>query len=169
MDYFDIDEISNLYEQTDPIYDDISFAWLNTLVSNSKLPVSTKSHASEEGKLKYQVRYLKSYQSNMPTPIDLSNTLGIRLNTDRKTLTATMHPWIRSTGLPSWWFCIYKSQLQYKQLTRQHGKLYTDYLNVGVFSVRKFIGGAIYTNKLGFNKFFPCINDTPPRKRAHTW
>ena len=42
---------------------------------------------------------------------------------------------------------------------RAYGNFYTDYLKVGVYSIRKFIGGAIYT-KIGLCKLFPCINET---------
>ena len=79
----------------------------------------------------------------------------------------TMHQCIQSMCLLSRWFCTDKANLRYKQLTRQYGKLYIDYLKVGVCSVRKFIGGTIYTNKLGLNKFFPFIKYTP-NKTGHT-
>ena len=41
-----------------------------------------------------------------------------------------------------------------------YGKLYVEYLKVGFKSVRNFIGGTFYTNKLGINKFFPFSNET---------
>ena len=91
---------------------------------------------------------------------------SIRLNMAKKTLMDTMYQCIWSMCLLSRWFCTDKANLRYKQLTRQYGELYTDYLKVGVCSVDKFIGGTIYKIKLGFNKFFPRINDTP-NKTGH--
>ena len=44
-------------------------------------------------------------------------------------------------------------------MTRGYGAFYTDYLKSGVKSIRGFIGGVIYTNKLGFKKFFPCATE----------
>ena len=37
--------------------------------------------------------------------------------------------------------------------------LYTDYLKVSVKSIRGYIGGTIYTNKLGFKKVFPAESE----------
>ena len=34
-------------------------------------------------------------------------------------------------------------------------------------SIRQFIGGTLYTSKLGFKKFFPCINETS-QETGHT-
>ena len=49
-----------------------------------------------------------------------------------------------------------KSQLRYKQLMRGYGNFYCDYLKVSAKSIRGYIGGVVYTNKLGFKKFYPC-------------
>ena len=43
LEYLDIDEFANLYEQTVPISEELSFSCLNTLVSNSPLLVATNS------------------------------------------------------------------------------------------------------------------------------
>ena len=51
-----------------------------------------------------------------------------------------------------------KAQLQYKQIYRQYGTLYLDYIEVGVNLPRQFIGGTFYTNNLGLKKFFPFPN-----------
>ena len=37
--------------------------------------------------------------------------------------------------------------------------IYTDYLKVSVKSIRAYIGGTIYTNKLRFKKFFPAESE----------
>ena len=52
------------------------------------------------------------------------------------------------------------SQLRYKQLSRHYGAFYVDFLKVNVKSLREYIGGMLYCNKLGFEKFFPCVNET---------
>ena len=48
-----------------------------------------------------------------------------------------------------------------------YGTFYVDYLKVGVKSVGQFIGGKLYTNKLGFKIFFPRSNETSAENR-HT-
>ena len=94
------------------------------------------------------------------TPEELSRKWGIGLSTAVRTLKATTHKCIRTTGLLTKRFRTDKAQLRYKQLSRQYGTFYVDYLKVGVTSIRQFIGGTLYTNKLGFKKFFPCTNET---------
>ena len=90
------------------------------------------------------------------TPEALAKRLNIGLATATRTLQATTHQCMRTTGLLTKRFKTDKSQLRYKQLTRGYGTFYTDYLKVSVKSLRGYIGGVIYTNKLGFKKFFPC-------------
>ena len=85
---------------------------------------------------------------------------GIGSKTTIKTLDKTNHQWIRSKGLLPKRFKTYKAQLGYKQISCWYSTLYVDYLKVGVKSVIQFIGGNLYNNKLGFNNFFPCSNET---------
>ena len=84
----------------------------------------------------------------------------IRLNMARRKSVSTTHKCIRSTVYLSQLFCMDKYQLRYKQLTRTYGKFYNDYLKVVFWSFIKFIGRAIYTNKLRLHKFSPYINGT---------
>ena len=79
----------------------------------------------------------------------------IWLKTAIKTLDETTHQWIRPTGLLAKRFKTDKVKLQYKQISRQYGTFYFDYIKVGVKLVRQFIGGTLYTNKIGFKKFSP--------------
>ena len=37
---------------------------------------------------------------------------------------------------------------------------YVDFLKVTIKSIRGYIGGMLYCNKLGFKKFFPCTSET---------
>ena len=90
---------------------------------------------------------------------NLSRMWGIGLNTVIKTLDATTHQCIMYTGVISKLFKTGKPKLLYKQISRRCGIFYVDYLNVGVKSVRQFIGVTLYTNKLGFKNFFPCSNE----------
>ena len=103
---------------------------------------------------------LKSKQSPSITAAELSQKLHIGLQTAARTLKATTHQCIRSTGLLSRRFKTDKAQLRYKQLSKRYGLFYTDYLKVSIKSLRGFIGGVVYTNRLGFKKFFPCSSET---------
>ena len=102
---------------------------------------------------------INSTMSDSITPEELSRRLCIGLKTAARTLKATSHQYIRTTGLLSKRFCTDKAQLRYKQLSRQYGTFYTDFLKVAVKSIRGYIGGVIYTNKVGFKKFFPCESE----------
>ena len=136
----------DILEQSDPISSELSFSGLD----------ATLHSVSEVN----NIGALKSKTSNSLTPENLSKLWGIGLKTAKRTIDATTHQCIRSTGLLSKRFKTDKSQLRYKQLSRRYGGFYVDYLKVGVKSIRQFIGGTLYTNKLGFKKFFPCVNET---------
>jgi hypothetical protein len=103
---------------------------------------------------------IKSSSKDVLSPEDLSKMWNIGLSTAARTLKASTHKCIRTTGLLTKRFRTDKAQLRYKQMSRQYGNFYVDYLKVGVTSIRQFIGGTLYTNKLGFKKFFPYSNET---------
>ena len=102
---------------------------------------------------------VNSSTSSSVNPIDLSRKWKIGLATARRTLSATTQKCIRTTGLLSRRLRTDKTQLKYNQLSRRYGRFYVDFLKVGVKSIRGYIGGTVYTNKLGFKKFFPCDNE----------
>lgn len=114
------------------------------------------------------VQAIKSSKKDSLTPEELSKKWSIGLNTAAATINATTHKCIRTTGLLSKRFRTDKAQLRHKQLSRQYGTFYVDYLKVGVTSIRQFIGGTLYTNKLGFKKFFPCSDETST-ETGHTF
>ena len=144
-------------------------ATLANVLSTEQLLHSDQSHydsenkfhrSSTESKSFATINALNSKKEDSLTPEELSRRWGIGLSTAVRTLKATTHKCIRTTGLLTKRFRTDKAQLRYKQLSRQYGTFYVDYLKVGVTSIRQFIGGNLYTNKLGFKKFFPCTNET---------
>ena len=102
---------------------------------------------------------IKSRSSSTMTPEKLSQMWNIGLKTAMRTLKASTHKCIRSTGMLSRRYKTDKAQLRYKQLNKQFGTFYVDYLKVGSKSLRGYIGGTVYTNKLGFKAFFPCADE----------
>ena len=102
----------------------------------------------------------KLRDSNSLSPEQLSRMWQIALKTAKNSILATTHKCIRSTGMLARRFKTDKSQLRYKQLSRHYGTFYVDFLKVNVKSLRGYVGGILYCNKLGFKKFFPCINET---------
>ena len=83
----------------------------------------------------------------------------IVLKTAKNTILVTTHKSC-STGMLARRFTTDKSQLRYKQLSRHYGTFYVDFLKVNVKLLRGYVGGMLNCNKLGFKKFFPCINET---------
>ena len=108
----------------------------------------------------YSIQAIRTSNKPTLTPEQLSKMWKIGLKTASRTLQATTHKCIRSTGLMSRRFKTDKSQLRYRQLKRQFGTFYVDYLKVSTKSIRGNIGGSLYTNKLGFKKFFPHSDET---------
>ena len=136
-------------EYSDPISNILSYDGLEEIVSQQL----TKDIATN-------VSSIKSKYSPSLTPKELSKLWRVGLKTAQRTLLATTHKCMRTTGLLAKRFKTDKAQLQYKQLSKRYGGFYVDFLKTGVKSVRQFIGGTLYTNKLGFKKFFPCTNET---------
>jgi len=116
---------------------------------------------SNDGNRSYcSINALRSTSKDTMTPEMLAKKWRIGLKTAARTLAATTHECIRTTGLLSRRFRTDKSQLRYRQLSKVYGSFYCDFLKSSVKSIRGFVGGVLYTNKLGFMKFFPRINET---------
>ena len=64
------------------------------------------------------------------------------------------------TGFLAKWFKTDKAQLRYIQLYHQYSTFYVDYPKLVIKLVRQFIGGTLYTSKLGSRKLFPLSNET---------
>ena len=138
----------------DFINDDLNCQFLSTMLSFTPTLVST----SEDDYATVMAINFKKKKSI--TPEQLSKLWHIGIKTAERTLKATTYKIIRTTGLLTKRFRTDKAQLRYNQLGRTYGTFYTDYLKNNVKSVRGYIGGTIYTNKLGFKKFFPHSDET---------
>ena len=98
-------------------------------------------------------------RSDRLSPEKLSQLWRIGLKTAERTLKASTHQCIRTTGVLTRRFRTDKAHMRFKQLSTHHGEFYADYLKCAVKSIRGFIGGTVYTNKLGFKKFFPMTTE----------
>ena len=101
-----------------------------------------------------------SKQCSTITPEGLSKLWGIGMKTVMEIIDETTHHSTRTTGILAKHFINNNTQLQYTQLSCHYGTFYVDYLKVGFKSIGEFVGGTLYTNTLGFKKFFPCTNET---------
>ena len=146
----DGENIIDSLDDVDPISAELMSTQLYNVLSMS---TSIELNDGEDVSL---ISALKSKQKSTMTAAELSKHLHIGLKTAAKTLKATTHQCIRSTGLLSRRFRTDKAQLRYKQLSRRHGSFYCDYLKVSTKSIRGYIGGVLYTNRIGFKKFYPC-------------
>ena len=137
----------------DPVASELMSTQLSTILS-----LESMIHIVDDDV--YQTISAMNTKANQTiSPEELSKRLHIGLKTAARTLKATTHQWIRTTGLLSKRFRTDKAHLRYNQLTKQYGRFYTDYLKVNVKSLRGYIGGILYTNKLGFKKFFPASSE----------
>ena len=141
-------------EPLDPISSELMSTQISTIYS-----LQSMIEYDEDTDEFSSVAAINTSKSDAMTPEELSCRLCIGLKTAARTLKATSHQYIRTTGLLSKRFRTDKAQLHYKQLSRQYGTFYTDFLKVSVRSIRGYIGGVIYTNKVGFKKFFPCESE----------
>ena len=137
---------------------------LEDLLSSHKVLVEDSSSSSTDFRT---IDAIKSVSKDILSPENLSQMWNIGLATASRTLKATTHKRIRTTGLLTKRFRTDKAQLRYKQMSRQYGNFYVDYLKVGVTSIRQFVGGTLYTFKRGFKKFLTCSSETS-EETGHT-
>ena len=109
------------------------------------LPILSPRQSQEE-KWQSQLAAITSARSDLITPEELSKKWHIGLDVAARTLKATTHQFIRTTGALTKRFQTDKAQLWYKRLMKLFGSFYCDYLKSDVKSIRGYIGGVIYTN-----------------------
>ena len=102
----------------------------------------------------YHISAMQSNAKSKLQPQELSKMWNIGLSTAKRTLEATTHKCYRTTGLLSRRFKTDVAQLRFKQMSRQYGTFYCDYLKSNVKSLRGFIGGTVYTNKTWIQEVF---------------
>ncbi len=97
------------------------------------------------------------------SPEELASKWGIGIKTAKRTLKATTHRCIRTVGDLTRRFRTDKAHMRYRRLATKHGRFYVDTLLSKVVSIRNYKCGNLYTNDLGFRKFFPMAteSDTP--------
>lgn len=59
--------------------------------------------------------------------------------------------------------------MRYRKLTTKHGQLYVDTLHSKVKSIRNYKCGNLYTNNLGFRKFFPMATESKTPSTLQTF
>ena len=125
--------------------------------------VSLLEYEPEES---FYIHTIKTSNKYTLTPYMLSKMWNIGLPTSARTITATTHKNIRSTGLLSRRFKTNQYQFWYKQLSLNHGTFFVYFLKSIVKLIRGFMVGTIYCNTLGFNKLFPCSLETQDQTEA---
>ena len=95
------------------------------------------------------------------SPEDLMKLWGIGLSTAKRTLKATTHQCLRTVDTIRRRFRTDLAHLRYKRLSNtRHGKFYVDTLFSKVKSIRGYTCGNLFTNTLGFKKFFPLATES---------
>ena len=108
---------------------------------------------------------LKSKNKNAITPEELARKWQIGIKTAARTLKATTHTCVRSVGDITRRFRTEKAHMRYRRLTTRHGLFYVDTLFSKVKSIRGFTCGNLYTNSMGFRKFFPMKDNTQAQNK----
>lgn len=94
------------------------------------------------------------------TAEDLVRLWNIGLATAKRTIQATTHQCLSTVGLLRRRFRTDKAHMRYKQLSTRHGRFYVDTLFTKVRSIRGYTCGNLFTNSLGFMKFFPLESES---------
>ena len=136
-------------------YDPVSSELMATQLSNLISIQSIITHADGSDEFK-SISVINSKRQDIITPEELSSCLCIGPKTDDLTIKATTRQYTCTTGFPTKRFRTDKSNLRCNQLSGQYGTFYTAFLKVQVTSLCGYCGLLLYTNNIGFKKFFPC-------------
>ncbi len=112
------------------------------------IPSSDDAYVSQQAKL-------ATRRKDQLSPESLARLWQCGLKTAERTLKATTHQCLRTTGVLTRRFRTDKAHMRYKRLASKQGTFYVDTLKAKVRSLRGFTCGNLYTNNLGFKKFFP--------------
>lgn len=94
------------------------------------------------------------------TTEELMKLWNIGFATAKRTIKATTHQCLRTIGTLQRRFRTDKAHMRYKRLSTRHGRFYVDTLFSKVKSIRGYTCGNIFTNTLGFKKFFPLTTES---------
>ena len=94
------------------------------------------------------------------TAEELMKIWNIGLATAKRTIKSTTHQCLRTVGTLQRRFRTDKAHMRYKKLSTRHGRFYVDTLFSKVKSIRGYTCGNIFTNTLGFKKFFPLVTES---------
>ena len=135
---------------------------------NQRDIMSYQTDDSEE--VKYRSINAVATKSNRTlNPEDLAKLWGIGIKTAKRTLNATTHQCIRTVGDLTRRFRTDKAHMRYRRLSTKHGQFYVDTLKSKVKSIRGFTCGNLYTNNIGFRKFFPMTAESETPKTLQTF
>ena len=112
--------------------------------------------ANHNYRTSYAIR--TKHRANSTTPEELAKLWGVGLKTCARTLEATTHDIVRTTGALTRRFRTDRAQMRYKQLGTHFGHFSVDTLKSNVKSIRGYVCGNVYTNRCGFKKFYPMSN-----------
>ena len=160
----EISNLNNFHGLSYPISAELSIVLLSLLMDTTPI---LYHQTCDDSPIYTSMSSVYAEYINQVTSEQLSKMWRINLNTDQRIVKYTTHQCIRTAGIIANLFNTDKAQLWYKQLCWRHIKFRVDYLKVGAKYVRDFIGRYLYTNKLGFKKFFPC-SDENSYQTGHT-
>lgn len=101
-----------------------------------------------------QISSLSSRKQFRISPEHLNKLWGVGIKTCERTLKATTHTVLRTTGALTRRFRTDRAQKRYKQLGTHFGKFSVDTVTAKVKSLRGFTCGNVYINRCGFKKFY---------------
>ena len=112
-----------------------------------------------------QVSAIATRKRDKLTPEQLMKMWHIGFATAKRTLTSTTHQCLRSLDDIRRRFRTDKAHMRYRRLTNsRHGKFYVDTLFSKVKSIRGYTCGNLFTNTLGFKKFFPLRTESEGKR-----
>ena len=137
-------------DDNDDIFDLMGHRALSQLDSHRILKEATNNNF---------IHATTSVKKDSLSPSNLSKLWRIGLKTAERTLKSTSHQCIKTAGDLHRRFRTDKAHMRYKRMSTKHGKFYVDTLFSKVKSIRGYTCGNLYTNNIGFRKFYPMVSN----------
>ena len=115
LDDIDMVQILDEVDSYDPVASELMSTQLSQILSLQSMIEEVEDDVFSS------IHSLNTKRKDTMSPEELSKRLHIGLKTASRTLKATTHQWIRTTGLLTKRFRTHKAHLRYNQLSKQYG------------------------------------------------
>ena len=158
--YATINIVNNAIDDEDMLHPDPAIITDDMLLGNNIEMYLEEARMINDSEINASINKIATSRKDTLNADQLAKLWNIGLRTAKRTITATSHQCLRTTGKLTRRFRTDKAHMRYRRLSTKKGLFYVDTLKSKVKSIRGYNVGNLYTNKLGFRKFFPMEKES---------